>query len=115
MKKSAIATELGIIRGRDALYLDNAIFKDGMNTLVLEGQANGNLCSKPQRGSYLAYRLTFKGVLAVKMIELDSWDCDAVSSFDEVHDSEWIRDLRGKVTDQHRHFCVQTYDEVFDV
>ena len=49
------------------------------------------------------------------MVELDSWDFRAESSFDEVIDSEWIQTLRGKVNKTHRHFLVQTYDEVFEI
>jgi len=61
------------------------------------------------------YKLQFINVLAMKLIDLDSWQFVNQSSFDEVIHSDWIRQLGGKVTDEHRHFIVQTYDDVFEV
>jgi hypothetical protein len=114
-RRIPIETELGCFQGRDCIYLDDVTFEDGTTTLVLEGSINGNLCTVPQPSSFVSYSLRFRGVLALKIVELDSWDYDCESSFDEVHDSEWVRSLGGKVTPAYRHFCVQTYDDVFDV
>jgi hypothetical protein len=110
-----IETALGRLVGRDCVYLDRFAFEDGTSTLVLYGSINGNLCSVQQPDRFVPYTLWFRGVLAVKMVELDSCDWDFASSFDEVRDSEWIRLLGGKVTAAQRHFFVQTYDYVFDV
>ena len=110
-----VETALGRFYGRDCIYLDRLTFEDGTSTLVLDGCINGNLCTTRQPGRFVPYSLRFRGVLAVKMVELDSCDWDHESSFDEVLDSEWIRSLGGKVTTAHRHFFVQTYDDVFDV
>lgn len=110
-----IETALGRLDGRDCIYLDHFAFEDGTGTLALDGSINGNLCSTRQPGRFVPYKLRFHGVLAVKMVELDSCDWDFESSFDEVRDSEWIRSLGGKVTAPQRHFFVQTYDYVFDV
>ena len=110
-----IETALGRLDGRDCIYLDHFTFEDGTSTLVLDGSINGNLCATRQPGRFVPYSLRFRGVLAVKMVELDSCDWSSESSFDEVHDSEWIRSLGGKVTTARRHFFVQTYDFVFDV
>ena len=54
------------------------------------------------------------------MLELDSWDISETSkewssSFDEVTRSKWVASLGGKVTHEHRHFRLQTYDDVFEV
>lgn len=46
-------------------------------------------------------------MLALRIIELDSWDWSGASCFDEVLDSAWIAELGGKVTDAHRHFVLQ--------
>jgi hypothetical protein len=110
-----IETALGRFYGRDCIYLDCLTFEDGTSTLVLDGSINGDLCTTRQPGSFVPYSLRFRGVLAVKMVELDSCDWSYESCFDEVYDSEWIRSLGGKVTTAHRHFFVQTYDNVFDV
>jgi hypothetical protein len=110
-----IETALGRLDGRDCIYLDSFAFEDGTGTLVLDGSINGNLCSTRQPGRFVPYTLRFRGVLAIKMVELDSCDWDMESSFDEIRDSEWIRSLGGKVTAAHRHYFVQTYDYVFDV
>ena len=110
-----IETALGRFYGRDCIYLDRLVFQDRTTTLVLEGGIDGDLCTVPQRGSFVSYALRFRGVLALKMVELDSWDWGCESSFDEVHESEWLRALGGKVTAAHRHFVVQTYDDVFEV
>lgn len=112
-----IETPLGFVRGRDGIYLDEVIFRDRTNQLVLIGALNSALCSSAstQEVEFDSCRFTFSGVLAVRVIELDSWDWTGESSFDEILDSEWIDELGGKVTASHRHFRVQTYDDVIDV
>lgn len=110
-----IETALGHLSGRDCIYLDRFAFEDGAGTLVLDGCINGDLCTSRKPNRFVPYTLRFHGVLAVKMVELDSCNWEFESSFDEVCDSEWIRLLGGKVTDAQRHFFVQTYDYVFDV
>ena len=114
-KHTPINTELGILKGRDCIYLDKVKFKDGLNRLVLIGEINGNLCGKKQIGVDISYELSFGGVLALKMVELDSWDQSTESSFSEVLESSWVNELGGKVEQHHRHFIIQTYDEVFEV
>lgn len=110
-----IETFLGRLDGRDCIFLDGFSFDDPKGTLVLKGSINGNLCTARQSGHFIPYRLKFRGVLAIKMVELDSCDWDFESAFDEVHDSQWVASLGGKVTVSHRHFFVQTYDYVFDI
>jgi hypothetical protein len=88
-RKTPIETELGCFLGRDCIFLHDVTFEDGTTTLVLEGEINGSLCTIPQPGNFVSYSLRFRGVLALKMVELDSWDYDCKSSFDEVRDSEW--------------------------
>lgn len=107
--------ELGCIRGRDALFLRQVHFVNRTTTLILEGAINTRLCSKFDSTAEYDYRLRFINVLAMQMIELDSWHCSSQSSFDEVVDSDWKRQLGGKVTNEDRHFVVQTYDDVFEV
>ncbi len=115
MEHVPIQTKLGILHGRDCIYLDKVKLLNGNNTLVLIGEINGNLCSEQRIGADIPYKLIFTGVLALKMIELDSWDGNSESSFDEVINSTWVKCLGGKVQSWHKHYLVQTYDEVFEV
>lgn len=110
-----IETALGHLDGRDCIYLDRFASEGGPGTLVLEGSVNGNLCTLRQPGRFVPYTLRFRGVLALKVVELDSCGWDFESSFDEVRDSEWVRSLGGKASAAMRHFIVQTYDFVFEI
>jgi hypothetical protein len=112
-----IKTSLGELSGRDCIFLDAIQFPNGSSVLVLEGEINGSLCDLPWNGKYIPYVLTFRGVMALKIIELDSWKWNGqtVSSFFEIEESSWIRELEGKVTIEHKHYLVVTYDDVFEV
>lgn len=110
-----VETVLGYLRGRDAIYLRHIRFEYRTTLLILEGFINSRLCSQKQSEMEYEYKLQFINVLAMKLIEIDSWQFVNQSSFDEVIHSDWIRQLGGKVTDEHRHFIVQTYDDVFEV
>ncbi len=107
-----IETPIGILTGRDAIYLDKFEF-DSFN-LTLTGSFNGHLASNTTE-RWIEYELTFFGVLALKLIELDSWDFKCASSFDEVLNSEWQAKLGGKVSQRHKHYFFQAYDEVIEV
>ena len=111
----AIQTSLGILRGRDAIYLVSIDVQITSGILRLVGNISGSLCSEPQTQDWISYQLSFYGVLAFKVIELDSWDHVSSSSFDEVVNSNWIRELGGKVTPSHKHYLVQIYDDVVEV
>ena len=114
-KRVAVVTELGVLRGRDCVFLDAASFEYATNTLVIRGDVNGNLCRPPLTGESIPYAFRFTGVLAQTMVELDSWEGPSESSFDEVMDSRWIRKLKGKITEEHHHYVLQTYDDVFEI
>ncbi len=112
-----IETVIGIIKGRDAIFLDTFNY-DG-NTLFLRGTINGNLASNTSEQDVF-YSITFRGVLALQVIELDSWfnmawSDNRDSSFDEVINSRWQADLGGKVNPEHKHYSFVTYDDVIDV
>lgn len=110
-----VETPVGWLRGRDALRAESVTFVDRTGTLVLRGEINGELCEHREPGLFLPFVLRFSSVLAVRMVERDSWQAGGESSFDEVIESTWIAQLGGKVTSFHRHFVLQTYDEVFEV
>lgn len=115
-----IVTAYGTLSGRDAIYLDK-YSSDGWN-LRLKGEINAALASSPPPAmEYLGYEIRFIGVLAVTIMELDTYEAAHArtgwpqTSFDEVEHSSWRASLRGKVKPESRHFVFQTYDLVFDV
>jgi len=109
-----IKTEIGFLKGRDAIYLDKFDVAIQPATLELEGSFNGKLASKPTN-EWIDYSIIFSGVLAFKVIELDLWDFSSASSFDEVINSEWRSKLNGKVSPENKHYLIQTYDYVVEV
>ena len=116
-KYNPIKTPLGIANGRDAIYLDNVAFSNRTNTLTLDLGLNIALCSDSHDDEidFSSCQLRFNGVLATLQKELDSWDWESESSFDEILESSWIMELGGKVTSRHKHYLLQTYDDVFEV
>ncbi len=107
-----IRTTIGILKGRDALYLDEIRF-NYPGELILYGTINTDILDKPE--GWLGYALFFYGVQAVTIVDLDSSGKQSTSCFDWIKDSAWITQLNGKITNQHRHYRVQTYDDVFDI
>ena len=126
-----IKTPIGFLIGRDAIYLNQVSFIEG--DLVIEGSFNGALASDPpdkdaeprfRRRDYL-YFLRFSQVLAHSMVEgnafthyaslhQDDTDDSDSSSFDEIVNSKWIREL-GVSADSFKHYFVSTYDIVFNI
>lgn len=113
-KHNPITEPFGVLYGRDCIFLDDVKLTDNTDTLTLVGNLNGDLL-RPPRQTDVPYRIIFSGLMAMQMLELDSWDDEYASSLDEIIESEWVSSLGGKVTTEHRHFCVVTYDVVFDV
>jgi hypothetical protein len=119
-----IQTQYGELHGRDTIHLDNIHFDYHPNVLTLIGQINAlNLVGDYDDKEWLDFEFTFKDVLVMQMIELDSWWTTAPkewnrngSSFDEMLHSEWLLSWGGKVQpDKHRHFILVTYDDVFQI
>ena len=114
-----INTVLGVISGRDAIFLDEAIY--GGNRIELRGEINSNLCSNSiEKDSFIAFSLMFAGVMGITMIELDLNDDFGRSSFDRVVNSVWMNELRlrdhtAKVKPNLEHYFVATYDDVFNI
>lgn len=114
-----VETPVGILLGRDAIYLDKINLTDNAGRLALEGKFNANLASKPV-DDFIDYTITFIGIMALEILELDSWfnkpQNGIKSSFDEVTNSKWVKKLGGKVEPgRHKHFQFVTYDLVFNI
>ena len=116
-----IETCLGVISGRDAIYLDNIHFDYSKHFVQFVGEINGHLCSiNSENAEFIKYTLSFSGLLSFKMIELDFEDYKGNSSFDEVINSEWISQMRkydsaSKVKPEHKHYFLRTYDDIFEI
>ena len=114
-----INTILGVIKGRNAIFLDEAIYVG--NQIELRGEFNSNLCSNSKEtDAYIGYSLTFVGVMGINMIELDLNNDFGRSAFDRVVNSVWINEMRlrdhsAKVKPDLEHYFVATYDDVFNI
>lgn len=116
-------TEQGVLAGRDCIYLTEINYDVKIRNLTLKGVVNNYISDKTLLDKrFSEYSLTFTGVLALRITELDSWEeimddeyFKVESSFDEVLNSNWIKKLGGKVDSNHHHYLVQTYDDVFDI
>jgi hypothetical protein len=115
-----VETVVGTISGRDAIYLDDVLFDYQKNSAELIGQFNSSLCSRLGDDEFVDYSLTFEGVLAFTITELDLSTSFGISNFDRVVDSEWLAGFResdhsAKVKPNHQHFRIATYDDVIEV
>lgn len=121
-RATPVRTQLGELHGRNAVYLEE-ISQKGL-TVILTGEINSDLCrGEAPKGSWLRYRLSFCGVLAYECREMEVCRWQTVSSFDEVEDSEWLRQL-GLIARAHelkhelgsmqpRDYVLWTYDWVY--
>ncbi len=120
MKNIPVETEVGIIAGRNAIYLDTLDWNYRRAEVKFTGQFTASLCSGYQGDAYwLDYQLVFQGVISFKMVELDFDESETASSFDRVNDSSWLRkckewDDADKLTPAHQHYILTSYDDVFE-
>lgn len=116
-----IETEVGIISGRDAIYLNEIKFDYSKQNINFIGELNLGLCSKTiDKDEFIKYSLTFYGVLYFQMVELDFTYFPNGSSFDLVEDSNILNkfkeyDSARKVKPEHNHYFLHTYDDVFEI
>lgn len=110
--RTPIVTSVGIIRGRDAVYLDE-IMQVG-NTLTVRGEINSTLCSNCDSKKWIKYELRFLGISSYRVWSLDIYpsELNMVSSFDMVGDSTWARQLDRASSN---HYILQTYDFVYEI
>lgn len=109
-------TEIGIISGRDAIFLDAVKYEESLRTLTITGDVSGALSSKSNTDEFIGYKITFFDVVAYSSVELESWaGPDFQSSFFEIKDSKWLVDLSSELFDKLIHLVLQTYDDVFEI
>lgn len=129
MKTIALDTPVGILRGRDCIYLD-FVEQNKFCQLIIQGELNGRLIGINQNKSskniaFIPYLLTFERVIAMTSCELETYENvvkhyseTEFASFVEIENSLWLNQLPiRKDIDRsiYRHFRIYTYDVVFDV
>lgn len=110
-----ITTELGIIEGRDGIYLDSMKQEFSPSRLFFVGEINSDLCTNNQlTHKWYAYEIVFNTVEAYdcRWIDISRWK--TVSSFDEIHESNFI-DKLGLATEGLNHYLFSTYDYIYSV
>ena len=64
-KATAVNTCLGVLKGRDCIYLDQ-VKQDALNNLTFTGDINGHLISQRRdEKDWFPYTLTFRQVLPI--------------------------------------------------
>ena len=113
-KVRPIQTSVGEIHGRNGIYLDEMIQSFGPSTLRFRGEFSQPLCSNAgTKKRWIGYVFTFEHVLVFTCHELDHYNENRLaSSFDEVHESEWLRELE---LSNYRHYILATYDYVYEI
>jgi hypothetical protein len=120
MEIEPIVTEIGVISGRDAIFLDLAEHKD--SALTFYGEINADLLNTKYigNGDFIKYTLGFYDVIFYQCHELDLYNFNLLkSSFDHVKNSELIEELNSrnseKMTKDHKHYRLATYDYIYDI
>ena len=120
-KATAVNTCLGVLMGRDCIYLDQ-VKQDALNNLTFTGDINGHLISQHRdEKDWFPYTLTFRQVLAYFTCELDTYENMAGteyldgSSFDLIEDSTWLKSLPVREDFDKGIYRLFTYDDVYNI
>ncbi len=95
MNCPVIIEKTGKLSGRDAIYLDEVEFTS-CRELILKGEFNGSLCEKKQTQKWIGFNLSFYSVLFFNVIELDFYQGELSSSFDQILNSNQIMSWRSE-------------------
>ena len=119
MKIEPINTKVGVIKGRDGIYLHKMEYNG--SEIIFYGELVENLFNN-FGGKDLKYKLTFRNIVFYKCYELDIYPMENLlqSSFDLIKDSELLkklksRDSQNKIQDNHKHYIFGTYDDIFEI
>lgn len=113
-----IETSLGILKGRDCIYLDKVYKKD--RSYLFEGEINGRLLNNSV-DRYIKYKLEFKNVISMFTCELDSYyaiNTNGVYSFEIIENSKYLKTIAANDDldiKSLKHYRLKTYDDVFDI
>ena len=113
-----IETPLGILQGRDCIYLDD-LNQNQYNYLTFKGEFSTYSIEEPH---FLPYTLTFHSCISYFACELDTYinlSKDPVkASFVLIENSKWLKKLpiREDYPKSHyKHYRIYTYDVVYDI
>jgi len=117
-KITPVTTQVGIIWGRDAIYLDE-VRKISASEYEISGSLNSALCSAlSTEKSFVSYKITFRHVVYFNETDIDDCEIDNVSSFDVIENSTKIANLADKNSKNNtnlHHYVFRTYDVVFEL
>ena len=115
--------KLGILYGRDCIFVDSVI-QTG-STLKFKGEINGNLASKIKDKIWVPYELIFRKVIKYSSCELDTYEADkneiqamSKSSLLVIQDSNYLINIPIRYDynkNDYKHFIIYTYDFAFNV
>ena len=117
-----IITEVGLIYGRDAIFLDK-INIINEKTFELLGEFSGSLCENLKDDIDVKYKIIFKNVHLFKMTEIDFNEIEYNSSFDEIVNSKQLIKMNEidkdnsvkKIDRTYKHYVFSTYDTIFEI
>lgn len=113
---------LGILEGRDCIYIDSVVFDD--YNLVFKGEINGLLARKINKDISIPYELTFKNAMVHFCCEIDTYEnidegkSFGYSDFNIVNNSKWLEQLpirKDFDKSQYNHYQVFTYDYIYNI
>ena len=115
--------KLGVLYGRDCIFIDSVIQTD--STLKFKGEINGHLAIKIKDDIWIPYELIFKQVIKYTSCELDTYEADkneiqvmSKSSLLVVQNSDYLRNIPIRYDynkNDYKYFVIYTYDFVFNV
>ncbi|MDE7478594.1 MAG: hypothetical protein K2M91_11715 [Lachnospiraceae bacterium] len=118
-----IETDLGIINGRDGIFLDDVHSDD--HNMTFTGDINGVKSANHNNAEkWIPYTLIFHQVLACFSCELDTYEnigdssfCDS-SDFDFIEESAWLQSLpirKDYDKSRYKHYRLSTYDTIYNI
>lgn len=114
-RRQPVATQIGEVRGRDAIYVDRVTHTFSPSVLQFVGELNAYLCTGykgPHR--WLAYGLELVDVGAYSCWTIERYPDELLlkSSLDIVVCSTWLERV---CLPQYTHYVIATYDYVYEV
>jgi hypothetical protein len=126
-ERKAIETVVGIISGRDAIFLDKVEILSGKYGMTFTGELNGVLCSENKASDkWIPYKISFDDCIYHSCHELDLYsnERDLISSFDLVLKSDLLNSIFDKQDigkfsngskENYNHYVLATYDYIYEI
>lgn len=128
----SVFTPLGIVYGRDGIYVDQINYRLDDRTLTIKGELNGALCSEYEGDEFVPYTLHCKQVYAFQTIELDVSESEITEPFLNLmstnhtpsnYQSNWLQIYSSSLIEQVKkvrqidihHLLLYTYDDVITI